>query len=252
VSPDRVRRTRPQRGKSLSAKPSVRRPRRVIYLVAEGEVTEYDYCAALSNAFSARLAFRLVKPAPHVRRNGLTPIKVAHHAIEVAGEMGAQGRASASGLSGPSSAISEIWALFDRDQHPRIPEAMALLSGYESIHVAFSHPSFDLWLLLHFTAVSDAQGGSSGHVHSRLRNHPGFSGFGSHDKRITVARATELMRPDRIATAVRNAKALVGHCPTGCCSALTGHAVHCDPLQRDPSTDVWRLIECLGIPDVLT
>jgi hypothetical protein len=137
---------------------------------------------------------------------------VARHALAVADEMGGRRRPPA---SGPSSAISEIWALFDRDQHPRIPEAMALLAGYPSIHVAFSHPSFDLWLLLHFTAVSDAQGGSSEQMHSRLRNYHGFSGFGSHDKRITDARATELMRPDRIATAVRNARALVGQCPTG-------------------------------------
>lgn len=249
MSPDRVRSTRPHRGKSLTAKPPARRPSRVIYLVAEGEVTEYDYCTALSNAFSARLGFRIVKPAAHIRRNGLTPIKVARHALAVADEMGGERRAPA---SGPPSAISEIWALFDRDQHPRIPEAMALLAGYESIHVAFSHPSFDLWLLLHFTAVSDAQGGSSEQVHSRLRNYPSFSGFGSHDKRITDARATELMRPNRIATAVRNAKALVGHCSAGYCSVLAGHAAHCDPLQRDPSTEVWRLIECLGIPNALT
>ncbi len=249
MSPDRVRGARLQRGKSLTVKPRVRRPREVIYVVAEGEVTEYDYCAALSNAFAERLGFRIDIPAFHIRRNGLTPIEVADHALTVAVGTG-DGR-SGSG-SGPPSPIREIWALFDRDQHPRIPEAFAKLAGRDRIRVAFSHPSFDLWLLLHFTAVSDAQGGSNEQVHARLRNYPGFTGFGSHDKRITDARATELMKPDRIATAVRNAKAMVEHCPTGSCSAPTGHAAHCNPLRRDPSTDVWRLIECLGIPNVLT
>jgi len=218
-------------------------------VVAEGEVTEYDYCTALSNAFAERLGFRIDIPAFHIRRNGLTPIEVADHALTVA--VGTEDGHSRS-ASGPSSTIREIWALFDRDQHPRIPEAFAKLAGCDRIRVAFSHPSFDLWLLLHFTAVSDAQGGSSEQVHARLRNYPGFAGFGSRDKRITEARAAELMKPDRIATAVRNAKTLVRHCPTGCCSALTGHAAHCNPLRRDPSTDVWHLIEGLGILSVLT
>jgi len=249
VSPDRVRGARLQRGKSLTVKPRVRRPREVIYVVAEGEVTEYQYCTALSNAFAERLGFRIDIPALHIRKNGLSPIEVADHALTVA--VGSRSERSGS-ASGPPSPVSQIWALFDRDQHPRIPEAFAKLDGHERIHVAFSHPSFDLWLLLHFTAVTDAQGGSSEQVHSRLRNYPGFAGFGSVEKRITAARATELMKPDRIATAVRHAKALVKHCPARCCSVPDGHAVRCDPLKRDPSTDVWRLIECLGIPDVLT
>ncbi len=249
MSPDKVRGARPQRGKSLTAKPRIRTPRRIIYVVAEGEATEYEYCTALSNAFAERLGFRIDRPAFHIRRNGLKPIEVADHALALAADTGTRGSGSASGSPSP---ISEIWALFDRDQHPGIPEAFARLAGHERIHVAFSHPSFDLWLLLHFTAVSDRQGGSSEQVHSRLRNCPGFGIFGSHDKRITQARAAELMRPDRIAAAVRNAKALVGHCRTGCCSVQIGHAAHCDPLRRDPSTDVWRLIQCLGIPRLLT
>jgi hypothetical protein len=249
VSPDRVRGARLQRGKSLTVKPRVRRPHEVIYVVAEGEVTEYGYCTALSNAFGERIGFRIDFPAFHIRRNGLTPIQVADHALTVA--VGTEDGRSRS-ASGSRSPIREVWALFDRDQHPRIPEAFAKLAGRDRIRVAFSNPSFDLWLLLHFTAVSDAQGRSSDQILARLRNYPSFAGFGSHEKRITNARASELMKPDRIATAVRNAKALVEHCPTGCCSALTGHAINCNPLRRDPSTDVWRLIECLGIPNVLT
>jgi hypothetical protein len=250
VSPDReVRRARPQRGKSLSARPRLRKPRQVIYVVAEGEVTEYNYCTALSNAFAERLEFRIDTPPLQTRRNGLKPIEVAEHALIVAARTENERRDS---VSASTSAVSQIWALFDKDQHPRIPEAFARLAGHERIRVAFSHPSFDLWLLLHFTMVSDPQGGSSELVHSRLRRCPGFGRFGSDGKRITQARAAELMRADRIAAAVRNAKALVRSCPTGSCSALDGHAAYCDPLRRDPSSDVWRLIECLGIPRLLT
>lgn len=42
-------------------------------MVAEGEVTEYKYCAALSNAFSERLGFRIDIPALRIRRNDLKP-----------------------------------------------------------------------------------------------------------------------------------------------------------------------------------
>jgi hypothetical protein len=217
--------------------------------VAEGEVTEYDYCAALSKAFAEQLGFRFDTPLLHTRRNGLKPIEVAKHALAVAANAGDRRRNSASAAA---STVSQVWALFDRDEHPRISEALALLATHERIRVAFSNPSFDLWLLLHFTAVSDPQGGLSDLVHSRLRRCPGFDGFGSHGKRITEARAAELMKPERIAAAVRNAKALVQNCPTGSCSASDGHAAYCDPLRRDPSTDVWRLIECLGIPRLLT
>lgn len=199
MSPDKVRGARPQRGKSLTAKPRIRMPRRVIYIVAEGEVTEYEYCTALSNVFAERLGFRIERPALHIRRNGLTPSGVADHALAVAADTGTLRSGSTAGSPNP---ISEIWALFDRDQHPGIPKAFARLAGHERIHVAFSHPSFDLWLLLHFIAVSDGQGGSSEQVHSRLGNCPGFGMFGSHDKRITQTRAAELMRPDRIAAAV--------------------------------------------------
>lgn len=249
MSPDRVRGTRPQRGKSLTARPPVRRPRRVIYVVAEGEVTEYDYCTALSNTFAEHLGFRIDTPALHIRRNGLKPLEVANHALTVAASMGNDRGGSA---SSSASAISEIWALFDRDQHHGIPEAFDKLTGHERIRIAFSHPSFDLWLLLHFAGVSDPQDGSSEQVHARLRKCAGFAGFGSHDKRIDRARAAQLMKPDRVGAAVRNAKAMVKHCPAGCCSVQDGHADHCDPLKRDPSTDMWHLIESLGIPGVVT
>ena len=43
----------------------------------------------------------------------------------------------------------QIWCVFDRDQHERIPEAFiqARDNGFE---VAFSNPCFEIWILLHF------------------------------------------------------------------------------------------------------
>ncbi|MDX3243127.1 RloB family protein [Streptomyces sp. ME18-1-4] len=71
----------------------------------------------------------------------------------------------------------EAWALFDRDQHHDIPKALKE-AAEANIQVCFSHPSFDLWLLLHFQAMSGRQSGSSKEVVKKLRAaHPAYKSF---------------------------------------------------------------------------
>jgi RloB-like protein len=43
----------------------------------------------------------------------------------------------------------EVWAVFDRDDHPLYTEAQKQADD-NKIHCANSDPSFELWLLLHF------------------------------------------------------------------------------------------------------
>lgn len=165
-----------------------------------------------------------------------------------------------SGADTSPDPLREVWALFDRDDHLDVRPALDRLRRHNAeadvepgtldVQAAFSHPSFDLWLLLHFQALTSPQDGSSEYVHEKLRGHPGFEQFAkatSRSKAITAERAAELMRPDRIAAAVRNARGLIKACPSSRCSPDAGHADECDPLRRDPSTDVWRLIRALGI-----
>jgi hypothetical protein len=182
---------------------------------------------------------------------GLHPLGVARAAISAA-------TASDREDDGP---LHQIWALFDRDQHPDVREAFALLcnhnteaseNGNKPVQIAFSHPSFDLWLLLHFQMLTTPQGGSSDQVHQKLRKYQGFERFAARtagSKSISSACADQLM--PRIETAVRNARALIKQCPGNGCSPSAGHTTDCDPLRRDPSTDVWCLIESLGIVSVL-
>ena len=42
----------------------------------------------------------------------------------------------------------QVWAVFDRDKHPRFGEAVALCREH-GIGVASSDPCFELWLILH-------------------------------------------------------------------------------------------------------
>jgi len=200
-----------------------------VYVVCEGEVTEYEYLTMINNEFGGSLRFRLDFPPKRERRNGLKPRQVVDRALRAAEE----------------EQEDAVWALFDRDQHTEIPEAFNDVKGRAKISIGFSNPSFDLWLLLHFQPYPPMTHGSSADVHAKLRSCPAFAGFGRRGKHITDDRARELA--GRIPTAVRNARAEVDACRTAGCSGETGHAPSCHPLDRDPSTDVYLLIESLGI-----
>ena len=49
----------------------------------------------------------------------------------------------------------EAWAVFDRDEHPALDEALTLADkdvDLKMVNIAFSSRSFEMWLLLHFEA----------------------------------------------------------------------------------------------------
>lgn len=251
---------------------AVRRPvssyqdptRRLVYVAAEGAKTEGDYIALLNHAYGAEKKFHL-HFCRHSHPNGLRPVEVVERVIAEA-----------------DRPDDEKWALFDRDSGDKTPEdireAMSLAAEH-GVHVALSHPSFELWLLLHFKQHTSAENGRSATVLDRLRAHPDANGFadyakqsGDRGKGLGPRREGALLGREK--TAITNARALVGLCPhpPGGCSAKhlteiepipgprsetketyeewnrrTGHAATCDPVQRDPSADVWRLLVSLGI-----
>ncbi len=48
----------------------------------------------------------------------------------------------------PEDAYDEVWAVFDRDEHPHFAEACQKARDNE-VGLAVSNPCFELWLLLH-------------------------------------------------------------------------------------------------------
>lgn len=206
MSPDK-RRQRPARGKSLIADRPPRSPARIIHVVSEGQVTEPDYCTALNKYFRGQHQFHI--NTAYSENKGLHPLEVAEAAISAATQPDREG-------DGPPH---EIWALFDRDQHPDVREAFArlrrhnaaaALNDYKEVGIAFSHPSVDLWLLLRFQSLATPLGGSSIQVHEKLRGYPAFDRFAtktSGSKSIGAARAAQLV--PRTEAAVRNARALI-------------------------------------------
>lgn len=250
----RRRRGHPDDERGLERKSGTRsRAVRVLYVACEGESTEPDYLRYLNERFGegdgqAGAPFRI---QPVYRRNGMSPAETVAAVREFAAE-------------------DEAWAVFDRDEHNDIPQAVkqAARSGVE---LAFSHPSFDLWLLLHFQPFCGAQSGRSKIVVEKLRQVKETDAFKDYDKKndksLTGARRAALYGLE--GRAVARAKKLVDACAHGACraaqadtsaadrdrsmcsteawAARSGHAPDCPLLRRDPSTDVWRLLVSLGI-----
>jgi hypothetical protein len=227
----------------------------VVYVACEGERTEVDYLYYLNEQFgrgaAERPPFRLI---PLARKNGLSPLATVEYVLAEAGE------------------DDEKWALFDRDGRDRdqeIPKAVRL-AAKKRVEVGFSHPAFDLWLLLHFQAFTGREDGRSDAVIRQLRRVPAFEKYDSHnDKSVRGPRREALRDKNRERDAVRHAKKLVDQCEGGQCSwkeaatepggeefpvqtpqkwmSRSGHSVNCEPLKRDPSTDMWRLLVSLGL-----
>lgn len=225
----------------------------MLYVACEGESTEPDYLDYLNEQFGdgdgrERRPFRIQQV---FRKNGLTPSGVVEAARKAAGE-------------------DEAWALFDRDQWDDIPQAVKA-AAESRVELAFSHPSFDLWLLLHFQAFGGAQSGSSKFVVEKLRQAKGADAFKDYGKggEKSIKRGRRDALKGREGKAVAYARSLVASCAQGVCkpgraktvlvgndaepqspqewAARSGHVPECPVLQRDPSTDVWRLLVTLGI-----
>lgn len=243
--------------KLIPAPPSVPLRERVLYVSCEGESTEPDYLRYLNGRFGngerGNPPFRII---PVVRKKGgLTPDRAVDKVkSEAAGD--------------------EAWALFDRDKHTTIPQAFEAAAA-TGVELCFSHPSFELWLLLHFQAFGGRQSGSSENLKKKLRKaHAAYKTFDDrNNKSIKGPRAKALQ--GKAGTAISNAKNLLAQCEHGACkasrakfvqpaepggavvlpgpkpperwAARSGHAPTCQVLDRDPSTDVWRLLVSLGI-----
>ncbi|WP_433431968.1 RloB family protein [Nonomuraea sp. CA-141351] len=198
----------------------------MIYAVLEGETTERDYLAYLEDRFGGNP--RTFEIHPIWERDGLKPNVVVTRAVEKVAE-----------LDNPDR--EQVWAFFDRDTHEQVAESYARAEA-AGVHVAFSNPCFELWLLLHFVPGASGALSPKG-VQDQLRSaHPSFSAF---VKSLGTAQTNALHGAEK--DAVQRAKMLITNCPSVGCSAKTGHRADCRVLDRLPSTEVWKLLVGLGI-----
>ena len=115
-------------------------PRRRFILFLEGGKTEPAYFDALERA--CRGALIDIESHPGVG----VPYTIAEKAVERARKLGLAPRSRRRKDSFEDR--DQVWAVFDRDEHPRFNEAVELCRNH-GVGVGRSNPCFELWLILH-------------------------------------------------------------------------------------------------------
>lgn len=119
---------------SLARRVGARTPYRRFTLFCEGQNTEPAYFHALAARFQGTIVQIAIVPAAGV------PMTIAEKAVEA---KGAPRRKKDS-----YEENDEVWAVFDRDDHPNHDRAIRLCED-KGVGVARSNPCFEVWLLLH-------------------------------------------------------------------------------------------------------
>ena len=111
-----------------------RQPKRRLILFCEGKNTEPAYFGALRRAY--RDDQIIVDIVPNVG----VPYTIAKEAVEHTKNQ--------LGKKDSFEENDQVWAVFDKDEHPRFDEAVALCER-GGVHIGRSNPCFELWLILH-------------------------------------------------------------------------------------------------------
>lgn len=123
--------------RSLRRAAATRSPKRKFIIYTEGKNTEPDYFRAIRrDLLGALVDVELIHAG--------VPMTIAERACEYAGQLKRSRRRKSS-----FEEADQIWAVFDRDEHPNVSEALERCRA-GNVGVAFSDPCFELWLVLHF------------------------------------------------------------------------------------------------------
>ena len=147
---------------TLNRTTAQRLPRVELVVVCEGKNTEPEYlkeCARYYGAGTVRL--RPIAAAG-------VPLTIVKAAINEKATLVDNHRKNKDSFEG----CFKVWAIFDRDIHPNVPQALALARKF-GIEVAFSNPCFELWPLLHLEEFGTQLGRHA--LQSRLKSKmPGY------------------------------------------------------------------------------
>jgi hypothetical protein len=120
--------------RNLDRAPPKKQQLKRFHLLCEGGNTEPEYFQALVDHFqAANIEITLIAPAG-------APQTIAAKADSIRNRTGKR-----SGFE----IGDEVWAVFDRDEHPEYNSARNICKQ-KGIHVAYSDPCFELWLVLHY------------------------------------------------------------------------------------------------------
>ncbi|MFD3583307.1 RloB family protein [Streptomyces sp. NPDC058683] len=203
---------------SLGPTRSRGRRKRIVHVFSEGQVTEPSYIDIIKG-YAPTVDVRIANAhAPGSRRK---PLKLVEAAVDLLDTE--QRAAKRSGLE--KKYWPQVWCLFDRDQHEGIETALKQ-AREAGVKVAFSHPCFEVWRLLHHKPVTGTFGGACGQVVTRLP-------FARDPK---DGADIKLVLPHQV----------TGRYPEARKHALQMNAQHGDHValvNRDPYTDVHEFVE---------
>jgi hypothetical protein len=124
----------------LRRQPEKREPKQRFIIFCEGANTEPHYFDALRRACNnALIDVVIIGPAG-------VPLTLARNAKEKADELGLS--ASSSKSLDSFEEADQVWAVFDRDEHPNFQDAVAVCEN-NGVGVGRSNPCFEVWLILH-------------------------------------------------------------------------------------------------------
>lgn len=137
-----ARRTRAAKRASpnLRRRPYHQEPKRRFILFCEGKNTEPAYFDAINCLY--RNSLITVETVGGVG----APYTIAEKAVEQAKELGLARSSRRKRDSFEEN--DQVWAVFDRDEHPRFDEAIVLCERH-GVYTGRSNPCFELWLVLH-------------------------------------------------------------------------------------------------------
>jgi RloB-like protein len=195
--------------------------RRVVHVFTEGAVTEPSYIDILKKHGKPVDGSIVVEvhvanlKAPGSQRK---PIKLVEAGVKLMAELKRDAkRAKLAPAEWP-----QVWCLFDRDEHDQIETALSRARSGD-IHVAFSHPCFEVWRLLHYKAATGTFDGVCDSAAGRLP----FAATDPHPK---------VVREDQVHTRYQDAKNRAQ-------AMNSQHSDHKPLVNRDPYTDVWKFVE---------
>ncbi len=174
----------------------------------EGQRTEDGYLLPLRRELRDQVLLT-------VDNDGGSPLTLVKRAVELKRET--EREAS----RGRGRAYDELWCVFDRDEHPNIPEALELAAA-KGIRVALSNPCIELWFILHFADQT-----AEIHRHAAQERAEQLLGCGK-----TLTRSATDTLYERHDDARTRAKALDAK-----------HDGDGSPPRSNPSSDVWKLVD---------
>lgn len=113
-------------------------PKFLIIAVCEGKNTEPAYLKCFAKHYGNGLV-EIESLAP----SG-APLTIVQKAVTRKKELDAKKKTDSFDV------LYEVWAVFDVDEHPNIPQAVNMAKD-NNIHTAISNPCIEIWPLLHFT-----------------------------------------------------------------------------------------------------